>query len=59
MSIVGRTFESAIKKGQEGMEKHIQILTEQNDIIIANMNEIIDQQRAICKKLDIEFKEED
>jgi len=57
--MIGRTFEAAIKKGQDGMDKHIQTLTEQNNIMIDNMNEIIDLQKAICKKLEIEYKEEE
>jgi predicted RNase H-like HicB family nuclease len=58
MSIVGRTFEQAIKKGQQSMDVHMKTITEQNNTIIDNMNEIIDLQKKICDKLEIKYKEE-
>jgi len=53
MSIIGRTFEQAIKKGQESTQKHMDKLVELMDTIIKNENEIIQQQKKICDKLGI------
>ena len=54
MSIVGRTFEKAIAKGQENTKVHMDKLQELLEIIIENENEIMKQQKLICEKLEIE-----
>ena len=59
MSIIGRTFEKAIKDGQNSMTTHLESLKQQNDMIIDNMNEIIQQQKKICDKLGIDCDIED
>jgi len=53
MSIIGRTFESAIKKGQDSMKSNMDKLSNQNDEIIDKLNELIINQHRILKKLDI------
>jgi len=54
MSIIGRTFEEAIKKGQESTKSHMEKLQELLETVIENENEIIQQQKKICDKLGIE-----
>jgi len=58
MSVIARTFEQAIKKGQASMDVHMKTITEQNNTIIDNENEMIDLLKKICDKLDIKYKEE-
>ena len=53
MSIIGRTFEQAIKQGQNSMEGHLAKITALMETIITNENEIIVQQKKICDKLGI------
>ena len=59
MSILARSIESSIKKGQEGMSTHIKKLTEQNDIIIDNLNDIMVNIKKLCDKVGIECVLED
>lgn len=53
MSVIGRTFEAAIKKGQENTKAHIEVLQKQNDDIIDNLNEMIVLMKKICDKFEI------
>jgi len=59
MSILARSIESSIKKGQESMSTHIKKLTEQNDIIIDNLNDIMVNIKKLCDKVGIECVLED
>ena len=53
MSIIGRTFEQAIKKGQDSMQKNVDNLTAQNNEIIDKLNWIMITQQKICDHLNI------
>ena len=58
MSIIQKQLEKAMAKGQQSIGEHIKTLTEQNDEIIENLNEMIDLMEQVCKKLDIKTKVE-
>lgn len=53
-SILGRTFEQALKKGQDQVSGSISSLTDQNNTMIENQNEMIMLMKKICDKLGIE-----
>ena len=55
MSIVARQFQSAIKKGQEGTEKHIQTMVERQDMIIERLNWVMKSQQKIADHLKIKL----
>jgi len=56
MSIIGKTFEKAIARGQESTKAHMEKLQELLETVIENENEIMLQQKKICEKLDVQCK---
>ena len=53
-----KELKGAIEKGQNSMDENLKKLTDQNDIIIDNMNEFIDLMKKVCDKLEIKYSEE-